>query len=69
MKLYELAERMRIGNIKVMERDNPDELPHKKFLFPANSPLKLDYYYAEVEYFTVRDSTINAVVKRSKDNG
>ena len=69
MKLYQLAEIMRVGNIKVLECDNPNELPYRRFTIPANSPLKLDYYYADVEYFTVRDSSINVVVKRSKDNG
>ena len=69
MKLHELCDKMQIGNIRVMERENPDTYAYFKFSVPARSPLKKDYYNAEVEYFTVKDSSINVIVKRSKDNG
>lgn len=69
MKLHELCDKMSIGNIRVHERDNPDTFANFKFSVPALSPLKKDYYYAEVEYFTVKDNTINVIVKRSKYNG
>lgn len=69
MKLHELADLMKIGNIKVMEQEEGDNLPTRKFTYPANSPLKRDYYYADVLYFTVNDSTIIARVKRGNNNG
>ena len=64
MKLHELADLMKIGNIKVMEQEEGDNLPTRKFTYPANSPLKADYFNAEVLYFTVHDSTIIARVER-----
>lgn len=69
MKLHELCDKMEIGNIRVCERENPNTYAFFKFSVPARSPLKKDYYYAEVEYFTVRDNTIHVIVKRSSNNG
>lgn len=69
MKLHELADLMKIGNIKVMEKDTEDNFATRKFTYVANSPLKSNYYYADVLYFTVYDSTIIANVKRGNNNG
>lgn len=66
MKLHELADCMIVGNIKVFEKEECDDFSTRKFTYPANSPLKADYYDAEVLYFTVNDSTIIANVKRGK---
>lgn len=68
MKLYELVDKMKIGIIKVFERDE-NRLAILKFTKPANSSLKKDYYYADVDSFIVKDSSIHVIVKRSKDNG
>lgn len=68
MKLYELCDKMKIGNINVLERNTSTGLAYRKFSHPANSSLKKDYYYADVVYFTVKDSSINVIVKRSTEN-
>lgn len=68
MKLHELTDRMKIGNLKVFERDE-NRLAILKFTYPANSSLKKDYYYADVVSFIVKDSSINVIVERSKNNG
>ena len=69
MKLHELCDLMEIGNIKVFEKADGDDFAMKKFIYPARSSLKSDYDNADVQYFSVKDSTINAIVKRGKDNG
>lgn len=69
MKLYELCQAMTIGSIKVMEKEEGFNYPVKQFVFPAGSALKKDYYYADVQYFSVYDSTIIVYVKRGNDNG
>ena len=66
MKLHELCDLMENGNIKVFEKAECDDFAMKKFIYPARSSLKADYYNAEVQYFSVKDSTINVIVKRGK---
>lgn len=66
MKLHELCDLMEIGNIKVFEKGECDDFATKKFIYPARTALKADYYNAEVQYFSVKDSTINVIVKRGK---